>query len=65
VPRLLRVALRAGYYHDKLGEIRDLTYGAGLRIVGVTIDWASIPETAELPRVDKYTFGFHFDPLIR
>ena len=63
--RVARLALRAGYYDDPDGQIEDPTFGAGLRLIGLTVDWASIPQARDsgLKNVQKWTFGYHFDPL--
>jgi hypothetical protein len=37
------VALRAGYIYDKLGDIRTWTFGAGLRISLLRVDFAYVP----------------------
>lgn len=37
------VALRAGYIYDKVGEIKTSTFGAGLRISLLRVDFAYIP----------------------
>ena len=54
-------AIRGGYYDDPLGEIQDAAYGAGIRILGAGVDFASIPQALDLPNVHKWTFGFHTD----
>ncbi len=58
-----RVAFRLGYYDDPSGRIQDWTYGAGVRVFGASVDVASIPQVETLPRVRKWTFGFHTDVL--
>lgn len=59
----LRFAMRGGYYYDDLGEIQDLTFGAGLRAWMVSFDAAWIPQSrnADLDRVLKMTVGIHVD----
>ncbi len=37
------VALRAGYIYDKIGDIKTATFGAGLRISLLNIDFAYVP----------------------
>lgn len=59
----VRAALRLGYYDSPRGRIQDWTYGAGVRVFGASVDVASIPQTETLPRVRKWTFGFHTDAL--
>jgi len=61
-PRV-RAAFRLGYYDDPSGQIQDWTYGAGARVFGASVDFASIPQAGTLPRVHKWTFGFHTDML--
>jgi hypothetical protein len=58
-----RAAFRLGYYDDPSGQIQDWTYGAGVRVFGASVDVASIPQARTLPRVRKWTFGFHTDVL--
>lgn len=62
---LVRLAARVGYYDDDLGEITDLTFGAGVRVAGASLDYAEIPQARNsgLERVRKWTVGFHVDPL--
>ncbi len=64
--RLLRVAARAGYVHDDLGEITDATFGFGARVAGLSFDYAEIPQAdgSGLPRVKKWTLGLHTDLLL-
>ncbi|MDH4222359.1 MAG: PorV/PorQ family protein [candidate division Zixibacteria bacterium] len=42
------VALRAGYIYDKVGEIKTATFGAGLRISLLNIDFAYVPANKEV-----------------
>jgi hypothetical protein len=58
---LLRFAVRGGYYDDKLGEIQDFTYGAGVRLWILSADGAWIPQAEGLDRVFKLTIGIHAD----
>jgi hypothetical protein len=59
-------AARLGYYDDHLGEIQDLTWGGGVGLAGLTVDYAAIPEAKNsgLPRVEKWSFGFNTDLLL-
>jgi hypothetical protein len=59
----VRLMVRGGYYHDELGDIKDATYGAGLRVMGVAFDVAWIPQTSGLDEVRKMTLGLHSDFL--
>lgn len=58
-----RAAFRLGYYDDPSGQVQDWTYGAGVRILGASLDVASIPQARTLPRVSKWTVGLHTDAL--
>jgi hypothetical protein len=60
---LIRLALRLGYYDDPLGDIHDVTFGFGARVLWVTTDvaWLPTPPDANLPRVLKLTGGLHFN----
>ncbi|HEY3215001.1 MAG TPA: PorV/PorQ family protein [Candidatus Eisenbacteria bacterium] len=61
----VRVMLRGGYYNDDLGEIRDFTYGAGIRVVGLSFDAAWIPQARVIADdVMKMTIGLHTDFLM-
>jgi hypothetical protein len=55
------IAVRAGYVHDKDGNIKDPTYGLGFIFnKRVRIDWASIPQSKELGRVHRWSVGVTF-----
>ncbi len=54
------LAGRVGYYHDKLGDVRDLTYGIGLNWGSLSLDWGSTPQSTGLPHVDKISLGYRF-----
>jgi len=57
-----RLALRVGYYDDRLQDSSDLTFGLGARVMGLTIDAAWVPQAfaSEKDRVLKLTAGLHF-----
>jgi hypothetical protein len=59
--RVLRGAVRVGYYSDPLGDIEDLTFGIGARAWMVSVDAGWIPqaEGSDLDRVMKITAGVH------
>lgn len=59
----LRVAGRAGYYYDDLGDLEDFTYGVGIRAWMLAFDAAWIPQARDsgLDDVVKLTFGAHMD----
>jgi hypothetical protein len=55
------VALRAGYVHDKDGNIKDPTYGLGFIFNNrVRIDYASVPQSEDLARVHRWSLGVTF-----
>lgn len=55
------IAVRAGYVHDKDGNMKDPTYGLGFIFNDrVRIDWASIPQAQELGRVHRWSVGVTF-----
>lgn len=56
------IAFRAGYMHDKDGNIMDPTYGFGFLLMNgkFRIDWASIPQAKELGRVQRVSIGVTF-----
>ncbi|MBN1163526.1 MAG: PorV/PorQ family protein [Candidatus Krumholzibacteriota bacterium] len=55
------LALRAGYVHDRDGNIMDPTYGLGFIINDrVRIDYASVPQAKELGRVHRWSLGLTF-----
>ena len=54
------VAGRVGYYHDELGEIKDLTYGIGLSWARLSLDYGAVPQPTTLPHVDKISLGYRF-----
>ena len=54
------IAGRIGYYYDKLGDIRDLTYGLGINWGKLTLDYGSVPQATTLPHVDKISLGYRF-----
>jgi hypothetical protein len=60
---ILRLAARGGYYHDPSGNIRDFTYGGGIRAAMLAADAAWIPQARDsgYPRVLKVTAGIHVD----
>jgi hypothetical protein len=55
------ISVRAGYMHDKDGNIMDPTYGLGFSFSKrYRLDWASIPQAQELGRVHRWSIGFTF-----
>jgi hypothetical protein len=55
-----QLAGRLGYYYDKLGDIRDMTYGLGVNWHNLSLDFASIPQAKGLENVEKITLGYRF-----
>lgn len=64
--RRVRLAARGGYYDDQWGDITDWTWGFGGRFLGLSVDYAQIPQANEsgLPNVEKWTIGLHTDALM-
>ena len=54
------LALRVGYINDKRGTIQDLTYGLGLAYHGIRLDYASVPQSEFLDRVNRFSASYHF-----
>lgn len=54
------LALRVGYIHDRRGTIMDLTYGLGLGYRGIRLDYASVPQSEFLDRVNRFSVGYHW-----
>lgn len=54
------IALRAGYISDPLGDITDFTFGLGLMYRGVRFDYASVPQSSFLDRVNRFSLAYHF-----
>jgi long-subunit fatty acid transport protein len=54
------LALRAGYVYDPRGTVKDLTYGLGLNYHGIRIDYASVPQSQFLDRVNRFSASYHF-----
>jgi hypothetical protein len=54
------LALRVGYIYDPRGTVKDLTYGLGLNYHGIRIDYASVPQSEFLNRVNRFSASYHF-----
>jgi len=52
---------RIGYIYDDPGEIKNFTFGAGFYLSKFGIDFASIPQALDLPRVSKISLSAKFD----
>lgn len=53
-------ALRAGYIHDKDGDIVNPTFGFGIGLGGLSFDYASVPQAEGLDRVSKFSLNYWF-----
>jgi long-subunit fatty acid transport protein len=54
------LALRIGYISDPIGTIVDPTYGFGLAYKGFRFDYASVPQSEFLDRVNRFSASYHF-----
>ena len=54
------LALRVGYIYDPRGTIKNLTYGLGLNYHGVRFDYARVPQSEFLERVNRFSASCHF-----
>lgn len=54
------LALRVGYISDPRGTIQDLTFGLGLGYRGFRFDYASVPQSEFLDRVNRFSASYHF-----
>ena len=54
------LALRVGYISDPIGTITDFTYGFGIGYRGLHFDFANIPQSEFLDRVNRFSLGYHF-----
>ena len=54
------LALRAGYVYDPRGTVKDMTYGLGLNFRGIRVDYASVPQSEFLDRVNRFSASYHF-----
>ena len=54
------LALRIGYISDPRGTIQDLTFGLGLGYHGFRFDYASVPQSEFLARVNRFSASYHF-----
>jgi len=54
------LSVRAGYIYDPRGTIKDATYGLGLNYRGIRIDYASVPQSQFLARVNRFSASYHF-----
>lgn len=56
------IALRAGYKYDKEGQVKHLTFGAGLQLVGFNLDFAYIPSSTDSPLANtlRVSLGLNF-----
>jgi len=54
------LALRVGYISDPVGTITDVTYGFGVGYRGFHFDFANIPQSEFLDRVNRFSAGYRF-----
>ena len=56
------IALRAGYVYDKEGQVKHLTFGAGLELGGARLDVAYVPSMVDSPldNTPRYSFTLKF-----
>ncbi|MEZ5358457.1 MAG: PorV/PorQ family protein [Candidatus Zixiibacteriota bacterium] len=52
------IALRAGYKYDKEGEVKHLTFGAGLKIDMFRLDFAYVPSSVDSPLANTLRISF-------
>jgi hypothetical protein len=54
------LALRAGYISDPIGTIEAMTYGFGIGYRGFSFDFANVPQSEFLDRVNRFSAGYRF-----
>ena len=54
------LALRLGYINDPRGTIQAMTYGFGVSYAGFRLDYASVPQSEFLERVNRFSAGYRF-----
>ena len=54
------IALRLGYISDPIGTIEDMTYGFGIGYRGFRFDFANVPQSEFLDRVNRFSAGYRF-----
>jgi hypothetical protein len=54
------IALRIGYISDPIGTIEDMTYGFGIGYRGFRFDFANVPQSEFLDRVNRFSAGYRF-----
>jgi hypothetical protein len=52
------LALRAGYKYDKVGEVKHLTFGAGLQYAAARFDLAYVPSSVDSPLANTLRISF-------
>ena len=52
------IALRAGYYSEKEGDIQDPTFGLGISWMGFRYDFVSFPQSSVLDYVTRHSLQF-------
>lgn len=54
------LALRVGYISDPVGTIEAATYGFGIGYRGFHFDFANVPQSEFLERVNRFSAGYRF-----
>ncbi len=54
------MSLRAGYISDPVGTITSYTLGFGIAYKGFSFDYANVPQSEFLERVNRYSVGYRF-----
>ena len=54
------LALRVGYISDPIGTVTAMTYGFGIGYRGFHFDFANVPQSEFLDRVNRFSAGYRF-----
>lgn len=54
------IAGRLGYVWDDDGDIKGISWGAGIRYIGFAFDFAVIPQATGLDEVKRFSLGYTF-----
>ena len=52
------IAIRAGYKYDKEGQVKHMTFGAGLKLVNFRLDFAYVPSSIDSPLANTLRISF-------
>ncbi len=55
------ISLRAGYKYDKEGQVKHLTFGAGLKLSAARLDFAYVPSSEDSPLANTLRMSFTLD----